>query len=78
MNRIIQLRQSYSSVGLLRRDSLVWLKLVKDVARTVKDMPVRYLQNINGQNFEYLYRLEYSSKQLILLPQVDMRLNRAW
>jgi len=70
VNRIIQLRQSYSSLGLLRRDSLVWLKLVKDVTRTVKEMPVRYLQNINSQNFEFLYQLDQCGKQLILLPQV--------
>lgn len=56
VNRIIELRQSYSSFGLLRRDSLIWLNLVKDVARTVKEMLVRYLQNINGQNFEFLYQ----------------------
>ena len=71
VNRIIQLRQSYSSLGLLRRDSLVWLKLVKDVARTVKDMPVRYLQNINGQNFEFLYQLDRCGKQLILLNKIQ-------
>lgn len=70
VNRIIELRHSYSSLGLLRRDSLVWLKLVKDVARTVKDMPVRYLQNINGQNFEFLYQFAQSKQQLTLLPQV--------
>src|SRR5690606_36710470 len=70
VNRIIELRQSYSSLGLLRRDALVWLKLVKDVARTVKDMPVRYLQNINGQNFEFLYQLDRCGKQLILMPQL--------
>lgn len=70
VNRIIELRQSYSSIGLLRRDSLVWLKLVKDVARTVKEMPVRYLQNINSQNFEFLYLLDQCSNQLILQPQV--------
>lgn len=70
VNRIIQLQQSYSSLGLLRRDSLVWLKLVREVARTVKEMPVRYLQNINGQNFEFLYQLEQSKQQLTLLPQV--------
>lgn len=70
VNRIILLRQSYSSLGLLRRDTSVWLKLLKEVAKTVKEMPVRYLQNINGQNFEFLYRLEYSNKQLTLLPQV--------
>ena len=70
VNRIIDLRQSYTSLGLLRRDSGVWLKLVKDVARTVKDMPVRYLQNINGQNFEFLYQLNLCGKQLVLMPQV--------
>lgn len=70
VNRIVTLRQSYSSLGLLRRDSLVWLKLLKEVTRTVKDMPVRYLQNINGQNFELLYQLDQCAKQLILLPQV--------
>ncbi len=70
VNRIILLRQTYASLGLLRRDSLVWFSLLKDVAKTVKEMPVRYLQNINGQNFEFLYRLEHSKKKLILLPQV--------
>ena len=70
VNRIIELRQIYSSLGLLRRDSAVWSKLVKDVARTVKEMPVRYLQNMNGQNFEFLYQLDQCGKQLILLPQV--------
>ena len=70
VNRIIELRQIYSSLGLLRRDSAVWSKLVKDVARTVKEMPVRYLQNMNGQNFEFLFLLDQCRKQLILLPQV--------
>ncbi|MEC8885685.1 MAG: HNH endonuclease domain-containing protein [Pseudomonadota bacterium] len=70
VNRIIELRQIYSSLGLLRRDTAIWFKLVKDVARTVKDMPVRYLQNMNGQNFEFLYLLDQCRKQLILLPQV--------
>lgn len=70
VNQIIELRQIYSSLGLLRRNSVVWSKLVKDVARTVKEMPVRYLQNINGQNFEFLYQFEQSKQQLTLLPQV--------
>jgi 5-methylcytosine-specific restriction endonuclease McrA len=70
VNRIIELRQIYSSLGLLRRDPAVWSKLVKDVACTVKDMPVRYLQNMNCQNFEFLYLFDQSRKQLILLPQV--------
>lgn len=70
VSKIVSLRQSYSSLGLLRRDSLVWLKLLKDVAKNVKDMPVRYLQNCKSQNFEFLYQNEQCGKQLILLPQV--------
>jgi SAM-dependent methyltransferase len=68
--RLIELRQCYSALGLLRRDSLVWLRLAKDVARTVKDMPVLYLKKINGQNFGFLYQLDRCGKQLILLAQV--------
>lgn len=70
VNRILQFRQNYSSLGLLRRDSIVWLRLLKDVAKTVKDMPVRYLQNLNGKNFEFLYQLDRCGKQLNLLPNV--------
>lgn len=70
VNRIIDMRQIYKSLGLLRRNQLVWIKLVKEVARTVRDMPVRYLQNINGQNIEFLYTLNTSGQQLVLLPHV--------
>ena len=70
VNWIVELRQNYSSLGLLRRDSAVWLRLLKDVAEKVKNMPVRKLQNLNSQNFEFLYQLNQCGKQLILLPQV--------
>lgn len=70
VNRIVQLRQSYSSLGALRQKSFEWLKLLKDVAKTIKEMPVQYLQNINGQNFEFLYRLDQCGKQLNLLSKV--------
>lgn len=70
VNQIIELRKIYSSLGLLRRDSIVWLRLLNRVVRTVQDMPVRFLQKINGQNFEFLYPLDQCGKQLILLPQV--------
>lgn len=45
-------------------------KLKKTIAATVKQMPVVYLQNVNGQTYEFLYRLQDSKQQLILLPQV--------
>nr|WP_171457722.1 MULTISPECIES: HNH endonuclease signature motif containing protein [Acinetobacter] len=70
VNRIIEHRKNYSSLGMLRRDSLVWLTLLNEVKSIVKKMPVTFLQNINGQNFEFLYHLNRCGKQLILLPQV--------
>ena len=70
VNRIIEHRKNYSSLGMLRRDSLVWLTLLNEVKSIVKKMPVTFLQNINGQNFEFLYQLASCGKQLILLPQV--------
>lgn len=70
VNQIIELRKIYSSIGLLRQDSIVWLRLLNRVVRTVQGMPIRFLQNINSQNLEFLYQLDQCSKQLILLPQV--------
>ena len=76
VNQIIGLRQQYTSLGLLRRDIPVWSKLVKNVAKTIKEMPVRYLQNINGQNFEFLYQQESSNQRLTLLPHVMYNLRQ--
>lgn len=70
VNHIVLNRHLYSSLGLLRRDTSVWNNLLKEVASIVKRMPVRFLQNINGQNFEFLYHNDCSGKKLILLPQV--------
>jgi len=70
LKRIIEHRKNYSSLGVLRRDCLVWLTLLNEVKSTIKKMPVTFLQNINGQNFEFLYQLDQCGKQLILLPKV--------
>ena len=40
------------------------------MATTVKQMPVVYLQNLNGQTVEFLYCLEDSKQSLKLLPKV--------
>jgi hypothetical protein len=63
-------QQRFKSIALARRDNTYWLQLKKKVADTVKKMPVTYLQNIKGQNLQFLYCLDDSQKQLILLPQV--------
>lgn len=70
VKRLIDLRQQYKSLGALRRDDAVWSPLLKSVAKTIKEMPVRYLQNINGRNVEFLYQSAQSSQSLVLLPKV--------
>ncbi|MHA3080690.1 HNH endonuclease [Acinetobacter sp. ANC 5502] len=62
-------QQQFNSIALARRDHTYWSQFKKKVADTVKKMPVTYLQNIKGQNIQFLYCLEDSQKQLVLLPQ---------
>lgn len=63
-------QQQFKTLATLRRDLKAWTTLKKSVANTVKKMPVTYLQNINGQTIEFLYRLEETKTHLILLPKV--------
>ncbi|WP_111859015.1 HNH endonuclease [Acinetobacter sp. CFCC 10889] len=70
INHIRLAQSQFKTLAAVRRDSVFWLKLKKSVATTVKQMPVVYLQNINGQTFEFLYCLEDSKQNLVLLPKV--------
>ena len=63
-------QQTHKSLAMVRRNHTYWPQLKKKVADIVKKMPVTYLQNLKGQNVEFLYRLEDSQKQLVLLPNV--------
>jgi 5-methylcytosine-specific restriction endonuclease McrA len=70
VNIIRNAQQKFKTIAAARKDILYWTQLKKSVAVTVKQMPVIYLQNVNGQTHEFLYRLQDSKQQLILLPQV--------
>lgn len=63
-------QQTHKSLAMVRRNHTYWPQLKKKVVDIVKKMPVTYLQNLKGQNVEFLYRLEDSQKQLVLLPNV--------
>lgn len=53
------------SLGLAQSDP----KLVKQIARTVYDMPVTHLQNIDGQPNEFIYHLDQvRDNTLFILP----------
>lgn len=67
---IYSAQQTHKSLAMVRRNHTYWPQLKKKVADIVKKMPVTYLQNLKGQNVEFLYRLEDSQKQLVLLPNV--------
>lgn len=70
VNAIRNAQQQFKTIAVARKDILYWTQLKKSVAVTVKQMPVVYLQNVNGQTHEFLYHLQDSKQQLILLPQV--------
>lgn len=70
VNIIRNAQQKFKTIAAARKDILYWTQLKKSVTVTVKQMPVVYLQNVNGQTHEFLYRLQDSKQQLILLPQV--------
>ena len=69
VNVIRNAQQQFKTIAAARKDILYWAQLKKSVAVTVKQMPVVYLQNVNGQTHEFLYRLLDSKQKLILLPQ---------
>lgn len=70
ISEIQKAQQQFKTIAAARRDATFWLKLRKSVADTVKRMPVVYLQNLNGQTFEFLYHLNDSQESLQLLPKV--------
>lgn len=70
VNRVIAARKKYTTIPTLRRDDKAWKTLLSQVAKTVKIMPVQYLQNIQGESHEFLYHLDQCSHKLLLLPKM--------
>lgn len=70
ISEIQKAQQQFKTLAALRTDVLYWNRLKRTVATTVKQMPVVYLQNLNGQTVEFLYCLEDSKQSLKLLPKV--------
>lgn len=70
IGEIQKAQQQFKTIAAARKDVVFWLKLRKSVADTVKRMPVVYLQNLNGQTFEFLYHLNDAQESLQLLPKV--------
>jgi hypothetical protein len=48
-------RSKYGNPARLMSNGAAWQGLVKTVARVVRDMPLRYLQNVGGMRIDFLY-----------------------
>lgn len=70
LNALIARQQNYATISGVRRDR-AWSRLVKEVARTVREMPLWKLQTVGGDIDEFLYRhSEFTSGGIRLLPGV--------
>ncbi|WP_104490833.1 HNH endonuclease [Acinetobacter indicus] len=70
ITEIQQAQQRFKTLAALRKDHIYWNRLKRSIAVTVKQMPVVYLQNLQGQTVEFLYNLDDSRQSLKLFPKV--------
>lgn len=71
VNQVAEARAEYGdNVGTLQRDSTEWGRLVGQVDRTVRLMPLWRLQLVGNEVNEVLYRQEEGAKEITLLPGV--------
>lgn len=54
----------------------LWNGTIRDIAKVVRDMPVRFLQNIPGGTVHFLYDPESAQTSLTLFPGVAFNLRR--
>ena len=53
---LLQIRSKYGdSLASAKRDSATWLSLTRQVARNIRTMPLRYLQNVGRECIPFLY-----------------------
>lgn len=53
-----------------------WNSTIREIAKVVREMPVRYLQNIPGGTVPFLYDPELTGESLILMPGVAFNLRK--
>lgn len=53
-----------------------WPSVIASISRTVRDQPIRYLQNVGGQTISFLYEIGPGPGSITLLPGVAYALRR--
>ena len=77
LSRISELHVAFNgSIPVAKRQTVLWHTLVKDVARTIANMPLWKLQLVGGSHLQVLYTQIGSGCKIHLLPGVVFNLRR--
>jgi len=76
IQRLAALRSAGADTLIKARKHSDWPKVQRDIARTVREMPIRYLQNFSGDTVEFLYSSPMERGGVTLLPGVAFNLRR--
>ena len=76
VRHLIGLRSVGVATMAQARQHARWDSTIRDIAKVVRDMPVRFLQNIPGGTVHFLYDPESARRSLTLLPGVAFNLRR--
>ncbi len=67
INKLIEFRRAHTSSLAQMRGGTAWKSLVRDIARVVRDQPVRYLQNVGGTSVRFLYEPGPATDEITLV-----------
>ena len=63
-------RRGPRTLAQFRRETREYESLLARVAKTVREQPVRYMQNLNGERLDFLFELAPDGRGIRLLPGV--------
>jgi hypothetical protein len=69
-NIVREARAAYGSLSAAMRDMAGWARLVRKVARVVREMPLWRLQRIGREEVDFLYQNQGAGRTIVLRPGV--------
>lgn len=76
VRHLINLRSDGVATLAQARQHAEWERTIRDIATVVRDMPVRFLQNIPGGTVQFLYEVESARTSVTLFPGVAFNMRR--